>query len=343
MLHSNPPATTTRRAPRSVPQVVGSLVLAVLVLASPALAQETQAPDFPLSIETKFGTTVIPAQPERVATIDYAGVDNVLALGFQPLTARAWTGPYENQLWPWAQKLATDDPVVIGAELDFEAIAGTDPDIILALRSGITQEDYDKLSLIAPVVAVPPGRSDYDLDWIEQAELAGLALGRPDEAASMVAGIKAQVKATVDAHPDWQGKTFVMMTYWSGSVGLYSGGDSSVKFVESLGLTVHPKVEAFSAPGTYYTSISEEVLPELDADVVFWWAPADSPDIAGLAARKTMRAVAEGREVFLALDSQTNGALAHGSLLSQPEAIRRVTAKVEAAIDGDPATAIPHD
>lgn len=314
------------------------VLAAALATATPAFAQ-----DFPLEIENKFGTTVILDQPERVATLDYAGVDNVLALGFQPLTARQWTGPYENQLWPWAQKLATVDPVVIGAEIDFEAVAGTEPDVILALRSGITQADYDKLSLIAPVVAVPPGHTDYDLNWIEQARLAGLALGRSDDAEQQIADIEAQVAQTFASHPEWQGKTFVMMTYWSGSVGLYSGGDSSVKFIETLGLSVHPNVERFSAPDTYYTSISEEVLPELDADVIFWWAPADSPEIGGLAARKTMRAVSEGREIFLALDSQTNGALAHGSLLSQPEAISRVTAKIEAAIDGDPASPVPLD
>lgn len=299
-----------------------------------------QAQDFPLTIEHKFGTTVIPQQPERVATVDYAGADNVLALGFQPLTARAWYGPYENQLWPWAQALATDDPSVLRGDLNFEQIAATNPDIILALRSGISAEDYEKLSLIAPVVAVPPGRGDYDLNWIEQAELAGLALGRSTEAAAQIAAIQSQVKATVAAHPEWQGKTFVMMTYWDGSVGLYSAADSSVKFVSSLGLSIHPTVVEMSKPGEFYMNISEEIVPELDADVVFWWAPADSPEIQGLAARKTMRAVTEGREIFLALDSQANGAIGHGSLLSQPEAIRLITALVEAAIDGDPTTTV---
>src|SRR3712207_8900168 len=39
--------------------------------------------------------------------------------------------------------------------LDFEAVADTDPDVILAGYSGLTQEDYDTLSDIAPVVAYP--------------------------------------------------------------------------------------------------------------------------------------------------------------------------------------------
>ncbi len=313
-----------------------ALGLAAMASSAPVLSQQ-----FPLTIETKFGTTVIAEQPERVATLDYAGVDNVLALGFQPLTARAWLGPYDNQVWPWAQALSTQDPAILEGDLNFEQIAGTNPDVILALRSGITQDDYDKVSLIAPVVAVPPERGDYALDWIEQAELAGLALGRSQQAATRIAEIETAVKETVSAHPEWEGKTFAMLTYWDGAIGLYSEGDSSVKFISSLGLSVHPTVKELSKPGTYYTTISEELLPELDADVVFWWASADSPEIAGLVARQTMRAVAEGREVFLALDSQTNGAISYGSLLSLPEAIIRVSEKVEAAIDGDPATAIP--
>ncbi|WP_404400409.1 ABC transporter substrate-binding protein [Pelagibacterium halotolerans] len=322
--------------------VTSRLLLAALCVA-PALAAPALAQEFPLTIETRFGTTVIPEQPERVATVDYAGADNVLALGFEPLTARAWFGPYDNALWPWAEALATVDPQVLDGDLNFEQIAATEPDIILALRSGITQADYDKLSLIAPVVAVPPGRGDYDLDWEEQAELTGLALGKSEEAAAQIEGVKASLAAVAEAHPEWQGKTFAMMTYWNGSVGLYSATDSSVAFMSALGLVPHPKVVELSTPGEFYIGISEEILPELDADVVVWYAAPDSPEIAGLVARQAMRAPAEGREIFLSLDSLANGAMSHGSLLSLPEAAERLTPMIAAAIDGDPATEVPLD
>ena len=319
-------------------RLFGAAILAASLSVASAMAQQ-----FPLTIEHKFGETVIPSQPERVATVDYAGADNVLALGFQPMTARAWFGPYPNALWPWAQALSTKDPVVLEGDLDYEAIAATEPDVILALRSGITQDDYEKLSRIAPVVAVPAGRGDYDLDWIEQARLAGLALGKSAEADDQIAAIEAKIAETAAAHPEWQGKTFAMMTYWNGSVGLYSATDSTVAFIASLGLVSHPKVVDLSVPGEYYITISEEILPELDADVVFWYAASDSPDITGLAGRKTMRAVSEGREVFLSLDSLTNGAMSHGSLLSQPAAIDKLIPRIDAALDGDPATEVPLD
>lgn len=312
--------------------------MALLVLAVPAMAQE-----YPLSLDNKFGTTVIGEQPDRVVTVDFAGGDNVLALGFQPLTVRAWFGPYPNALWPWAQSLSTTTPVVLEGEVDFERIAATNPDVILALRSGITGEVYEKLSLIAPVVAVPPGRGDYDLNWQEQAELAGLALGKSAEAASQIAQVQSAVAATVSANPAWQGKTFAMLTYWDGAIGLYSDTDSTVNFISSLGLTIHPKVKELSVPGEFYITLSEEILPELDADVVFWYAAADSPDVAGLVARQSMRAVSEGREIFLSLDSMTNGAISHGSLLSLLEAVKLLTPKINAALDGNPATEVPLD
>lgn len=317
----------------------------VLAIAATILVVPVAAPaqDFPLTIETKFGTTIIPEQPERVATIDYAGVDNVLALGFQPLTAREWFGPYPDSIWPWAQDLATTDPVVVGVELDFEAIAATDPDVILALRSGIAQDDYNALTRIAPVVAVPPGAGDYGLDWQAQAELTGLALGRSHEAAEQIEQVKASIDAAAQAHPEWQGKTFAMMTYWEGTVGLYSVTDSSAALISQLGLEPHPKVVELSRPGEFYIEISEEILPQIDADVIFWFAPADSPEIAGLVARDVMRAPAEGREIFLSQRSHTNGALSYASLLSLPEAVDRLTPMIEAAIDGDPATEVPID
>lgn len=319
---------------------VGIVGVTLAGFGSPATAN---AQEFPLTIEHKYGETTIPAAPERVATVDYAGGDNVLALGFQPLTVRSWFGPYENGLWPWAQELSTSDPELLEGELNFEQIAATDPDIILALRSGITAEEYEKLSAIAPVVAVPPGRGDYDLTWLEQAELAGLALGKSDLAAERIAEVQAAVAETAAAHPDWEGKTFAMMTYWDGAVGLYSATDSSVVFIESLGLTIHPMVRELSTEGEFYITLSEEVLPELDADVIFWYAASDDEDVLGLVARQAMRAPAEGREIFLSLNSLTNGALSYGSLLSLAEGVQRITPMIEAAIDGDPATPVVFD
>ncbi len=314
------------------------LAALLLTVAMPAAAQ-----DFPLTIDTTYGPVTIEAAPERVATVDYAGVDNVLALGFQPLTSREWFGPRADGIWPWAEGLVTAPPVVLSGDLDFEAIAATDPDVILALRSGISADDFARLSAIAPVVAVPPGRGDYDLTWREQATLAGLALGKSAEAAEGIAAVEAALANAVAAHPDWQGKTFATMTYYDGSVGLYSATDSSVDFLRGLGLVSHPKVEELSTPGEFYITLSEELLPQIDADVIIWYAEPGSADVEGLVARDSMRAKAEGREIFLGLMSPVNGAMSYGSLLSLPKVVEGLGPMLDAALDGDAATPVVYE
>ncbi len=51
----------------------GTAALALMLVPLPALAQ-----DVPLTIEHKFGTTVIEQEPERVASLDFNGADRLM-------------------------------------------------------------------------------------------------------------------------------------------------------------------------------------------------------------------------------------------------------------------------
>ena len=90
--------------------------------------------------------SVITEAPSRVATVDGNGDDNILALGLQPATIDVWYGVYENGLWPWASPLLQTEPVLLErGVLDFEAIAASDPDVILSLYNAMSPEEYQKL------------------------------------------------------------------------------------------------------------------------------------------------------------------------------------------------------
>lgn len=315
---------------------------AVLLTLSVAAAFAQADTQYPLSLDTKFGTTVIPAQPERVASIDYAGGDNLLALGVQPLTVRYWFGDYDNSYWPWAQPLVTEQPQVLHGELNFEQIAATEPDVIIAIRSGITAQEYQQLSKIAPVVAVPPGVGDYALTWDQRARLVARVLNRTDAAEARIADVYQRLQQAADQHPEWQGKNFVIATYWNNSVGVYSAEDTSVALIQAMGLTVSPEVAALTEPGEFYITLSEEELSRLDADLLFWYSSADSrQQIEQLPLRPQLRAYQEGREIFLPDTSERNGALSYGTLLSLPHAVDLLVPLMEAAIDGDPNTQVP--
>ena len=71
------------------------------------------------------------------------------------------------------------------AGIPFDAIAATSPDLILGLSSGVSKEDYDKLSKIAPVVAYTT--APWGPPWQEQLTMIGTALGRSAAAATLLA------------------------------------------------------------------------------------------------------------------------------------------------------------
>ena len=311
-----------------------TLAAATLLLAGPLAAQ-----DYPLTIEHKFGTTVIEEAPERVASVDFAGADNLLALGIQPVAIRHWYGDYPRSVWPWAEPLLEpENPTILRGQLDFEAIAAESPDVIIALWSGITAEEYERLSLIAPVVAVPEGVGDYAMPWDDRALLTGRAVGREEEAEALVAGIEGDLAAIAGAHPSWEGQTVSVAYRWNDAPGAYTSQDVRPQLLSQLGFVPPAEIDALVTGNEFAVTFSPEDLSPIDTDLLIWLPPegGDISPILDLPARRFLTASEEGREVFL--DEELSGAFSHASLLSIPYAVERLVPMIEAALDGDPET-----
>lgn len=313
---------------------IAALSLVATLFAIPTLAQE-----FPLTIEHKFGTTIIPEKPERVASLDYAGADDLLALGVQPVTIRYWYGDYPRTVWPWAEPLLEAEPTVLRGDIDFEAVAASDPDIIIALWSGIAASDYDKLSLIAPVVAVPEGVGDYALPWDERALLTGRAIGRVEPAEEAVANIRDRLASAAGAHPDWAGRTAVVAHAWNGPAtpGAYTSNDIRTQLLQQMGFESPESIDSLMPNGTeFVVQLSPEDLSPIDVDLLIWLTTDTWDSVRGIAARPFLTVTRDGREVFVG--PEVTGAFSHASLLSLPYAIDALVPMIEAALDGDPQT-----
>jgi len=137
---------------------------------------------FPVSIENRFGTTEIESEPQRVVTVGFNDEDFVLALGVTPVGVRELLGDYDAPSRPWAQEQldGAELPTVGGEEIDVEAVAALDPDLIIGVYSFMDQAVYDQLSGIAPTLAQTDEYADGATPWQEQTLLTGQALGKDD-------------------------------------------------------------------------------------------------------------------------------------------------------------------
>ncbi|MBN9030326.1 MAG: ABC transporter substrate-binding protein [Rhizobiales bacterium 63-7] len=309
------------------------LFLSVLRLAAACIwivasgsAMADEATTYPIVIKHALGTTVIPKKPERVATVAWANHEVPLALGVVPVGfAAANFGDDDGDgLLPWVadrlNELHAEKPVLFdeGDGIDFEAVAATQPDVILAAYSGLSQADYDTLSQIAPVIAYP--QAPWATDWRETIRLDSAGLGMAAEGEALIRKIEAEIAETVAGHPELHGKTAMFITHLNATdlsvVNFYTTNDTRVKFFADLGLTSPKSVVAASLPGKFSGSISAERVDDFD-DVDILVTYGDRKLLDALAANPlTARMPAVARGALVTLGRNPVGTAANPTPLS---------------------------
>ena len=250
---------------------------------------------FPVTIEHAFGSTTIDAQPERVATVSWANHEVPLALGIVPvgMSKATWGDDDGDGVLPWDEAqlelLGADTPVLFDETdgIDFEAVNDTAPDVILASYSGLTQEDYDMLSKIAPVVAYPD--TAWGTSYQDMIRMNSSAIGLADEGDQLIADLDAKVTASLADHPALDGKK-ILFAYIDptdlSQIGFYTSHDTRPGFLAGLGLPQPTVVEEESADtDLFYVTVSSEQADRFaDVDVFVTYGDADGAIIAQLQA-----------------------------------------------------------
>ncbi len=329
---------------RAVAGAATVLVLAACssgTTAAPAAPRGEPAGAFPVTLEHAFGTTTIPSRPERAATVSWVNADVALALGVVPVgMPRDEYGGNDKGSTPWKDAALEAAGAAIGTDrapaqyseadgVNAAEIAATRPDVILAAYSGLTQEDYDKLSKIAPVVA-QPGPA-YGTSWQDSTRLIGEALGRSEQAERVVSDTEALVARAAAAHPQLQGRSFLYGNLEPGKpVSLYTASDNRPRFLQSLGMTMAPMAEDGS--GAFFVEWSPERADELTADVFVTWVP-DNATRAAIGTDPLLSQIPAVRRGALVADADNTLTLSvsAASPLSLPWALDRFLPQLVAA------------
>lgn len=242
-------------------------------------ASEDANSDYPIVIEHAFGKTEIASKPERVVTVQWANHDVALALGVVPVgfSAANYGVQDDSGLLPWTAKkleeLGADQPNVFQDTdgLDFEAISDANPDVILASYSGITQEDYDVLSEIAPVVAYQDG--PWATTWRDQVTLNSTGMGMKEEGEKLIKDTEKLIEDAASKHPEIKGKTVAWVNFSAEDMSklhLYTPVDPRGAFLAELGMEYPESItNEITDPTSYSLSLSAENADILnDADII---------------------------------------------------------------------------
>lgn len=240
---------------------------------------EDSATQYPIVIKHALGETVIEEKPERVATIAWANHDVALALGVVPVgfSAANYGVQDESGMLPWTaeklKELGEENPNIYKDTdgLDFEAISDSNPDVILAAYSGLTQEEYDTLSEIAPVVAYP--ETPWVITWRDQILFNAKGMGMEEEGKQLIADTEKLIQDKANEFPEIKGKKAAFGMFNATDLSkfyIYTPADPRGELLEELGMEYPESIKAqVQDESSFYIELSAENADALnDAEIL---------------------------------------------------------------------------
>ncbi|MCB0116877.1 MAG: ABC transporter substrate-binding protein, partial [Caldilineaceae bacterium] len=310
--------------------MIGLLLALLAGCAAPASPADTPAADAttpaePVTITHALGQTTIPATPQRIVALEWTYVEDLLALGIQPIGVADIAG-YES--WVQIPVTLAEDVVDVGTRQapNLETLARLQPDLILAPSFRVA-EIYDELSAIAPTLTFDPYPTDESVT--QYAEMRQTfrtiadVVGRQTEAEAVLVGMDATFDAArsqIEA-AGRLGEPFALAQAFGQDtvqVRLFTGNAMAVEIVEQIGLENAWADAAFQQYG--FSTVSVETLPDLGSLNFFYVVQADNDVFAREAIAPVWQSLAfveEGRAYALGGDTWLFGGPLSAEVLVQ--------------------------
>lgn len=276
--------------------------------AEPAAASD-EATDggTPRTFEHAFGTTEIPADPQRIVAVDPVTFGILAAVDVRPAGAALGAVSGIAHLEPFTDGVQDVGGIGDAGELNLEAIAALDPDLILTFGVDWNEEVYDSLTPIAPTVGPV-----YDYVTLEQTidHWLGVAdaAGALEDGERVVAELNERIEKLRERfEAPMSDKPVSVLRV--GTDGFYSVrfGSMESSLLRAVGI---PRPANQQDPEDFAFDLSLERVEEIDAYAIFVYVDQDAEDeLAALQANplwERLEAAQAGR-VFLVESSVWNG------------------------------------
>lgn len=319
---------------------------------APEADSTAEADAFPVTIEHAYGETTITDEPERIVTIGWSDHDVLLSLGVVPVGAQAitWGGnDAESTTWFDAEldEVGGEQPerLNMDASIPYNDIAALSPDLILATNSGITQEDYDKLTETGADVVAFPG-APWLTSWQDSLEMIGRATGRVELAQQVHDETQAALDQVIADHPEFTDTSFLVTGIADNTVtdtiGLYGPGDARPQLLGQIGLQPSPVADELVPDDAFYVDVSAEKAQDLESDLLInlGFAPGSYEALTGDARLSQIPAVTAGRYLDLT-DQEISLTFSAASTLSIPYFIDELVPHIATAVGGEEVNVTP--
>lgn len=210
---------------------------------------------------------------DRIAAIGWGDYCTLLAMDITPtlvLTPMGMDEEKDNGVGPWASdKVQGKDITVMAATSQeigndvLEKIAAAKPSKIIAMNSGLKDDEKKRLNDIAPTTVHSDKYADYQVPWDAQVKEIAKAVGKESDGDKLVSDTKKKFDDFSSSHPDLKGKKATTVIAMQGQFAVYTSGDGRGQFIKDLGFVIPDDLNK-GDNGQFYKYLSSENLSQLD-------------------------------------------------------------------------------
>jgi iron complex transport system substrate-binding protein len=277
--------------------LLGSVVLAVAAATAACAGSDPgAAAGFAEAASTRtvaheFGVTEVPGEPRRVIALDESAALSALAVGIRPAAVFAAWGSEIGQSVLRAEGVEII-PMPVGDPPGTETVLAQRPDLVLFTSVG-DPSTFGRLGPAVPTVALPSSTRP----WRETLAALGSIFDRAAEASRLERALAARIAEL--APPEGVRSVTVFMSY-GGTLAMAAPDSPAALLLAEAGFRPTPPPGGTAAvAGQPYATLSAELLPEIDSDVVavFGGAVYDEAAVTGLPTFAALPAARAGRAV----------------------------------------------